>query len=222
MATDSLPKMPYNGSDHNHPAIIMRPDGRIVTFCTGHDGGEVTEYISKNPEDISSGWDGPYYPGGNGGYCYCNAVFLKNEGTKGRLYIFYRDNTQYAGETTNYCPAFCTSDDWGVTWSGKTRLVHLCRQRVQTVSQVCIRRAFGNIHIHRIPEPGRSRTRQARLFHEIPVTGLFTPSITGCSPPWQRCRLSTHSSTPFSTPIPTAPGSATPAATSPSTPTTIR
>ena len=121
-ATAALPKMPYNGSDHNHPAIIMRPDGRIVTFCTGHDGGEVTEYISKNPEDITS-WDGPYYPGGNGGYCYCNAVFLKNEGTKGRFYIFYRDNTPVgAGDPLNYCPAFCTSDDWGVTWSAKTRL----------------------------------------------------------------------------------------------------
>jgi BNR repeat-containing family member len=121
-ANASLPAMPYNGSDHNHPAIIMRPDGKIMVFCTGHDGGEVTEYISKNPEDIKGGWDGPYYPGGKGGYCYCNAIFLKNEGTKGRFYIFYRDNTQYTGETTNYCPAFCTSDDWGVTWSGKTRL----------------------------------------------------------------------------------------------------
>jgi len=119
--TTFTPKMPYNGSDHNHPAIIFRPDGRMLIFCTGHDGGEVTEYITKNPEDITS-WDGPYYPGGNGGYCYCNAVFLKNEGTQGRFYIFYRDNTQYAGETDNYCPAFCTSDDWGVTWSAKKRL----------------------------------------------------------------------------------------------------
>ena len=115
------PKMPYNGSDHNHPAIIVRPDGKIAIFCSGHDGGEITEYISKNPEDISA-WDGPYYPGGKGGYCYMNVMFLKNEGTKGRMYLFFRDNTQYAGETTNYCPAFCTSDDWGVTWSGKTRL----------------------------------------------------------------------------------------------------
>jgi|WetSurMetagenome_2_1015567.scaffolds.fasta_scaffold00045_17 hypothetical protein len=119
--TAFAPHMPYNGSDHNHPSIIMRPDGRMLIFCTGHDGGEVTEYITKNPEDITS-WDGPYYPGGKGGYCYCNAIFLKNEGTKGRFYIFYRDNTQYTGETTNYCPAFCTSDDWGVTWSSKTRL----------------------------------------------------------------------------------------------------
>jgi hypothetical protein len=120
--TTFTPKMPYNGSDHNHPAIIMRPDGRMLIFCTGHDGGEVTEYITKNPEDITS-WDGPYYPGGNGGYCYCNAVFLKNEGIKGRFYIFYRDNTPVgAGDPLNYCPAFCTSDDWGVTWSGKTRL----------------------------------------------------------------------------------------------------
>ncbi|HUI93862.1 MAG TPA: BNR-4 repeat-containing protein [Chitinivibrionales bacterium] len=117
-----MPHMPYGGDDHDHPSIIMRPDGRLILFCTGHDGNEVTEYIMKNPEDLTSGWNGPYYPGGNGGYCYPNAVFLKNEGTQGRFYIFYRDNTQYAGETDNYCPAFCTSDDWGVTWSAKKRL----------------------------------------------------------------------------------------------------
>jgi hypothetical protein len=117
-----MPKMPYGGDDHDHPSIIMRPDGKLILFCTGHDGNEVTEYIMKNAEDLTSGWDGPYYPGGNGGYCYPNAVFLKNEGTKGRFYIFYRDNTQYAGETDNYCPAFCTSDDLGVTWSAKKRL----------------------------------------------------------------------------------------------------
>jgi hypothetical protein len=116
------PKMPYNGSDHNHPSIIARPDGRLAIFCSGHDGGEITEYISKNPEDISS-WDGPYYPGGKGGYCYMNVMFLKNEGTKGRMYLFFRDNTKLSTtDSVSYCPSFCTSDDWGVTWSGKTRL----------------------------------------------------------------------------------------------------
>lgn len=118
-----MPKMPYNGDDHDHPSIIMRPDGKLLFFCTGHDGNEVTEYIMKNAEDLSSGWDGPYYPGGTGGYCYPNAVFLQNEGTKGRFYIFYRDNTKLsATDSVNYCPSFCTSDDWGVTWSAKKRL----------------------------------------------------------------------------------------------------
>jgi hypothetical protein len=103
----NLPPLPYGGDDHNHPAIIMRPDGRIMIFCTGHDGTEVTEYISKNPEDVTS-WDGPYYPGKNSWFCYPNAVFLKNEAANGRYYLFFRDSLQE--------PWFTTSDDWGLTW----------------------------------------------------------------------------------------------------------
>lgn len=106
----TLPPMPYGADDHNHPAIIARPDGKIMIFCTGHDGGNITELISKNPEDISS-WESPIYPGGNGGYCYPNAVFLKGEGTKGRFYLFFRD--------AQWEPWFCTSDDWGLTWGSK-------------------------------------------------------------------------------------------------------
>jgi hypothetical protein len=101
------PNMPYGGDDHNHPAIIMRPDGRLIIFCTGHDGTEVTEYITKNPEDITS-WDGPYYPGKNSWFCYPNAMFLKNEADSGRFYLFFRDSLQE--------PWFTTSDDWGKTW----------------------------------------------------------------------------------------------------------
>jgi hypothetical protein len=101
------PSMPYGGDDHNHPAIIMRPDVKLLLFCTGHDGTEVTEYITKNPEDITS-WDGPYYPAKNSWFCYPNAVFLKNEADSGRYYLFFRDSLQE--------PWFTTSDDWGKTW----------------------------------------------------------------------------------------------------------
>ena len=107
----ALPKMPYAPDDHNHPSIIMRPDGKILVFCTGHPGGEITELISKNPEDITA-WEAPVYPGGkNGNYTYPNAVFLKGEGTKGRFYLFFRDALNE--------PWFCTSDDWGLTWGTK-------------------------------------------------------------------------------------------------------
>jgi BNR repeat-containing family member len=148
-----MPKMPYNGDDHDHPSIIMRPDGKLLFFCTGHDGNQVTEYIMKNAEDLSSGWDGPYYPGGNGGYCYPNAVFLKNEGTKGRFYIFYRDNTKLsAADSVNYCPSFCTSDDWGVTWSAKKRLYQYvgsaykpyCKYATDGLSEIYISIEFQN------------------------------------------------------------------------------
>gem|GEM_PF-762395 len=115
----TLPPMPYGADDHNHPAIIARPDGKIVIFCTGHDGGNITELISKNPEDITS-WESPIYPGGNGGYCYPNAIFLKGEGTQGRMYLFFRDNSGgYPDGTVTWEPCFCFSDDWGLTWSRK-------------------------------------------------------------------------------------------------------
>jgi hypothetical protein len=103
----NLPSMPYGGDDHNHPAVIMRPDGRLMVFCTGHDGTQVSEYISKNPEDITS-WDGPIYPATNSWFCYPNAMFLSSEGDSGRFYLFFRDSLQE--------PWFTTSDDWGKTW----------------------------------------------------------------------------------------------------------
>lgn len=114
--TNFTPKMPYNKSDHNHPAIMVRPDGRILIFCTGHDGGEITELISVNPEDVTE-WESPRYPGGDGGYCYPNVLFLEDEGDIGRVYLFFRD--EY------WEPWFCTSDDWGDTWSEKFHLFHI-------------------------------------------------------------------------------------------------
>jgi BNR repeat-containing family member len=102
----------YPADDHNHPSVIVRPDGRIMIFHTGHDGKEISEYISKNPEDITAldtftvtilDW-----------CCYPNVCFLKNEGTQGRYYLFFRDLNQE--------PWFRTSDDWGVTWSKELNL----------------------------------------------------------------------------------------------------
>jgi hypothetical protein len=97
----------YPADDHNHPSVIVRPDGRIMIFHTGHDGKEISEYISRNPEDLSVldtftvrvlDW-----------CCYPNVCFLKNEGTQGRYYLFFRDLNQE--------PWFRTSDDWGKTWA---------------------------------------------------------------------------------------------------------
>ena len=103
----TLPKVPYGADDHNHPAIIMRPDGKLMVFCTGHDGGEITEFIAKNPEDISA-WEPASYPAKNSWFCYPNAMFLKSEADSGRFYLFFRDSLLE--------PWFTTSDDWGKTW----------------------------------------------------------------------------------------------------------
>ena len=102
----------YPADDHNHPCVIVRPDGRIMTFQSGHDGTQVSECISKQPEDISAldtftvkilAWA-----------CYPSICFLKNEGTIGRYYLFFRDQNQE--------PWFRTSDDWGKTWGTEMHL----------------------------------------------------------------------------------------------------
>ena len=102
----------YPNDDHNHPSLIVRPDGRVMIFHTGHDGREIAEYISKQPEDLSAldtftvkivDW-----------CCYPNVCFLKNEGTQGRYYLFFRDSAQE--------PWFRTSDDWGKTWAVEKHL----------------------------------------------------------------------------------------------------
>jgi hypothetical protein len=106
-----LPKH-YPNDDHNHPSVIVRPDGHIMAFLTGHDGREISQVISRQPEDISVldthtvtvlDW-----------CCYPNVCFLKNEGTIGRYYLFFRDLNQE--------PWFRTSDDWGITWGVEKNL----------------------------------------------------------------------------------------------------
>ena len=107
-ATKILPRG-YGKDDHDHPAIIMRPDGRILVFNTGHDGTEISEYISLAPESIDSFQTVSPYPVQGSWYCYPNAVFLKNEGPNGRFFLFHRG--------TDTDPYYTYSDDWGMTWA---------------------------------------------------------------------------------------------------------
>jgi hypothetical protein len=107
-AVKVLPRS-YGKDDHDHPALIMRPDGRLLVFNTGHDGKEITEFISLQPESIDSFLIVSPYPVSGDWYCYPNALFLKNEGPKGRFFLFHR------GLDTD--PYFTYSDDWGMTWA---------------------------------------------------------------------------------------------------------
>jgi hypothetical protein len=99
----------YQVDDHCHPSILMRPDGRLMVFFTGHDGGTISLYVSTNPEDISQFTQETGITDGNGiVYCYPNPMWLSAEGDSGRLYVFYR--------SLHTNPCFTYSDDWGKTW----------------------------------------------------------------------------------------------------------
>jgi len=100
-----------NADDHASPALVIRPDGRIMVFYTAHSKSKIPMYValSKRPEDIRE-WE-PRRPIttntlGKSGFCYPNPIQLANE--KHRLYLFWRGG--------NFKPTYSTSDD-GVTWT---------------------------------------------------------------------------------------------------------
>ncbi len=110
-------KTGYGADDHNHPSIMIRPDGRLLVFYTGHNGSSMSIAISRDPEDISVfSPDTEMFQDSPGGFCYPNAVFLSDEGPQGRFYLFFRG--------LDWAPCWIHSDDWGVTWSPVVAFFH--------------------------------------------------------------------------------------------------
>jgi len=104
--------------DHDNPAFLMWPDGRLSAFYTPHGGvrispkapamfcattafpGEFTRWAHERtiPANTTGSW----------GWTYPNACWLSDEGDCGRAYLFWRGG--------NGAPAMSYSED-GVDWS---------------------------------------------------------------------------------------------------------
>ncbi len=107
--------------DHDVPSILIRNDGRIMTFYSRHSKNDFYLRVSRLPEDISS-WqpeqrlylndNDEYPPDMRRNYCYSNPYQLAEE--NGRIYLFWRgiDNK----------PNVSYSDDGGQNWT-KGRIV---------------------------------------------------------------------------------------------------
>jgi|GEM_PF-1238529 len=100
-----------NYDDHAAPAIVFRPDGRLMVFYSAHGGGTMYYRVSTNPEDISAWGAEQTMPtntsGMNSGFTYSHPVILKGENNK--LYDFWRGG--------NYQPTYSSSTDLGATWA---------------------------------------------------------------------------------------------------------
>lgn len=101
--------------DHDNPALLFDPDGRLMVFFTRHGGHNPTFMFTMNdPEDISS-WDSQElylndtvkYKGFASTNTYVNPVRLSGENN--RIYLFWRG--------TDNKPNYSFSDDMGKTWS---------------------------------------------------------------------------------------------------------
>ncbi len=108
-----------DADDHSNPSILVRPDGRLMVFCSPHcwravrnaQGGRVGGIyyrVSERPEDISS-WGPPQVMDqnvpGSYGWTYPKPVQLSAEND--RIYLFWRGGTG--------SPILAISDD-GAEW----------------------------------------------------------------------------------------------------------
>jgi hypothetical protein len=99
--------------DHNSPAFLVRPDGRILTVYAKH-GPENHFYyrISVEPDNPAA-WqpERTFVPSETSRITYSNLLWLGVEnGGKGRIYNFFR------GLDDRNKPSFGWSDDLGETW----------------------------------------------------------------------------------------------------------
>src|SRR4051794_24023460 len=104
--------------DHDNPALLLRADGRLQVFYSGHGGPQM--YFRTSEDGIH--WDAERRLGtntpGNRGYTYPNPVQLAGE--NGRVHLFWRGG--------DWNPAVSSSPD-GLTWAPATTLIRAPRQR---------------------------------------------------------------------------------------------
>lgn len=102
--------------DHASPAVLVRPDHRLMVFYSGHRGRWMVYRLSARAEDITS-WGSEHAASGHtsdyAGYTYPNAVLLTGEDD--RRYVFWRG--------ADYLPTFAFSET-GLSWSEPAVLVH--------------------------------------------------------------------------------------------------
>ncbi|UCD52618.1 MAG: BNR-4 repeat-containing protein [Phycisphaerales bacterium] len=102
--------------DHDAPALLALPDGRILAVYATHGREQLIRYrISTHPADVTT-WQPERQVTREAGVTYSNLFFLSDEGDgNGRLYDFYR------GEQWN--PNWIFSDDSGASWQYGGRLI---------------------------------------------------------------------------------------------------
>jgi len=104
--------------DHDNPALIFLPDGRLAAFYSLHAKGDMRLRITTRPADISD-WQPERSLGfhdpkrGRQGTTYANPVVLSDEDNA--LYVFWR--------AADFKPTFAISRDLGKTWSAPQTLV---------------------------------------------------------------------------------------------------
>lgn len=102
-------KLESNSDDHDVPALLTLPDGRVLAVYSKHSSDHKIRYRMSNKD----GWDKEVVLPRKHAVCYSNVFQLSDE--QGIIYDFYR------GE--NFDPTYIVSEDNGQTWSESKRYI---------------------------------------------------------------------------------------------------
>jgi hypothetical protein len=107
--------------DHANPALLIRPDGRVMTFYSAHNGPELYYRKTQRPQDLSA-WGSAQTidvnTEGDNGYTYPNPIQLSAEND--RIYLFWRGG--------NWQPNFSVSAR-GEEWTPARTLLRVPGER---------------------------------------------------------------------------------------------
>jgi hypothetical protein len=119
----------FQSDDHDVPAFLELPDGRILAVYMPHGGSGAREGVSessmywritKSPGDASA-WDPEHMAGVGGKISYTHLFMLSGESN--RLYNFHRSSLTRKGAQPGRNPNFMISDDGGKSFTYGGRLL---------------------------------------------------------------------------------------------------
>ena len=99
--------------DHNSPAFVVRPDGRVLAMYAKHGPENHVYYRISSSTDLTQ-WDAEktITPSDSSRITYSNLYYLPAENQPtGRIYDFFR------GYDNSFKPSWMYSDDWGESWN---------------------------------------------------------------------------------------------------------
>jgi hypothetical protein len=141
--------------DHDNPAVLLRADGRLQVFYSGHGGSRM--YFRTSEDGVR--WDAERQVDtntpGHRGYTYPNPVQLAD----GRIHLFWRGG--------DWNPAFSTSAD-GLAWTPAATLIRAPRHRpyVKVASD-------GRDTVHVAFTDGHPRERATSLYYARYTDGAW-------------------------------------------------
>jgi hypothetical protein len=142
--------------DHAAPALLARPDGRILAVWSRHSVDEkLLSRISALDDPTQWGSLREYVPSPSSRVTYANLFSLSSEG--GRIYNFFR------GLDNSFKPSYAVSDDSGETWRRGNVVINVpTEERHRPYARYA---SNGRDAIHVIYTEGHPRDYDNSLYH---------------------------------------------------------